>query len=142
MIRLLVDEQLSPRLVGRLAERGIYAQHVAHVGLAGAADPEVWRYAFAHEFAVVTMNARDFLALAAGVTLHPGLIVLRESGLTREEQWARLAAVVERLHDLDEPLVNRVVEVWSVGEFDVRDLPGSDERCPWQPVAATPPGSA
>ena len=84
----------------------MYAQHVAHVGLAGATDPQVWRYAFAHDFAVVTMNARDFLTLAAGVTLHPGLIVLRESGLTRDEQWARLAPVVDRLLERDVPLVN------------------------------------
>ena len=55
---------------------------MAHVGLAGAADSAVWRYGFAHDFAVVTMNARDFLRLATGVPLHPGLIVLRESGLT------------------------------------------------------------
>jgi predicted nuclease of predicted toxin-antitoxin system len=123
VIRLLIDEQLSPILVGRLAEQGIYAEHVAHVGLSGAADPAIWRYAFEHDFAVVTANARDFLTLAAGVTLHPGLIVLRESGLTRDEQWARLAAVVEHVHHLHKQLVNRVVEVWSVGEFDIRDLP-------------------
>jgi predicted nuclease of predicted toxin-antitoxin system len=123
VIRLLIDEHLSPRLVEKLAERGIHAQHVAHVGLARAADPAVWRYAFAHDFAVVTMNARDFLRLATGVSLHPGPIVLRESGLTREEQWARLAPVVDRLLAIDEPLVNRVIEVWGIGRFDLRDLP-------------------
>jgi predicted nuclease of predicted toxin-antitoxin system len=123
VIRLLIDEHLSPRLVKWLAERGVPAQHVAHVGLAGAADPDVWDYAFAHDFAVVTMNARDFLRLATGAPLHPGLIVLRESGLTRDEQWGRLAPVVDRLLEINEPLVNRVIEVWSIDQFDVRDLP-------------------
>ena len=123
MIRLLIDEHLSPRLALRLSERGIPAQHVAHVGLAGATDPEVWRYAFAHDFAVVTMNARDFLRLAADVPLHPGLIVLRESGLTRDEQWARLAPIVDHLLAADEHLVNRVIEVWGIDQFEVRDLP-------------------
>ncbi|MGH6896778.1 MAG: DUF5615 family PIN-like protein [Geminicoccaceae bacterium] len=123
MIRLLIDEHLSPRLALRLAERGIHAQHVAHVGLAGAADPEVWRYAFAHDFAVVTMNARDFLRLATGVPLHPGLIVLRESGLTRAEQWAPLAPVVDHLLETEEPLVNRVIEIWGIDQFNLRDLP-------------------
>ena len=123
MIRLLIDEHLSPRLIKWLAERGIHAQHVAHVGLAGAADPEVWRYAFAHDFAVVTMNARDFLPLATDVPLHPGLIVLRESGLTRDEQWVRLSAVVDHLLEMNEPLGNRVIEVWGVDQLDVRDLP-------------------
>jgi predicted nuclease of predicted toxin-antitoxin system len=123
VIRLLIDEHLSPRLVGRLAERGVYARHLAHVGLAGATDPEVWRYAFANDFAVVTINARDFLRLAKGMPLHPGLIVLRESGLTRSEQWAWLAPVVRHLLETEEPLINRVIEIWSVGHFDARDLP-------------------
>ena len=123
MIRLLIDEHLSPRLVQRLSERGIHAQHLAHIGLAAAADPEVWRYAFAHDFAVVTMNARDFLRLAADVPLHPGLIVLRESGLTRDEQWARLAPIIDHLLATDEPLVNRVIEVWGIDQFDLRELP-------------------
>ena len=39
-------------------------------------------------FAVVTTNARDFIELL-DVDVHPGLIVLRESGLSREEQWDR-----------------------------------------------------
>jgi hypothetical protein len=69
------------------------------------------------------MNARDFLRLASGVPLHPGLIVLRESGLTRGEQWARLAPIVDHLLETDEPLVNRVIEVWGIGRFDLRDLP-------------------
>jgi predicted nuclease of predicted toxin-antitoxin system len=123
MIRLLIDKHLSPRLVARLARRGIHAQHVAHVGLAGASDPQVWRYAFAHDLAVVTMNARDFLRLATDVPLHPGLIVLRESGLTRDEQWARLAPIIDHLVATNEPLVNRVIEVWGIGRFDLRDLP-------------------
>lgn len=45
-MKVLLDENLSPTLVARLAELGIAAAHVAHVGLAGASDPEVWRYAF------------------------------------------------------------------------------------------------
>jgi len=37
-------------------------------------------------FAVLTINARDFIELL-DVAVHPGLIVLRESGLSRDEQW-------------------------------------------------------
>jgi hypothetical protein len=53
----------------------------------------------------------------------PGLIVLREMGLTRDERWARLSAAVDRLLEMNEPLVNRVMEVWGVDRLDVRDLP-------------------
>jgi predicted nuclease of predicted toxin-antitoxin system len=83
-MRLLLDENISPALVGRLAEVGVYAQSVPHVGLAGRADRAVWQYALDHDFAVVTVNARDFIELLH-VAVHPGLIVLRESGLSRGE---------------------------------------------------------
>ena len=88
-MRLLLDEHISPALVNRLAEVGIYAQSVPHVGLAGRADHEIWHYALDHGFAVVTTNARDFIELL-DVDVHPGLIVLRESGLSRDEQWTRI----------------------------------------------------
>jgi predicted nuclease of predicted toxin-antitoxin system len=44
-MRLLLDENISPALVVRLAEVGVYAQAVPHVGLAGRADHTVWKYA-------------------------------------------------------------------------------------------------
>ena len=122
MIRLLIDEQLSPTLARQLARRQIFAQHVAHIGLAGVSDPELWSYAFAHDLIVVTMNARDFLQLAEDAELHAGLIVLRESGLSREEQWDRLASVMDHLVEIERDLVNTVIEVWSPGEFTIRDV--------------------
>ena len=39
---------------------------------------------------MVTVNAGDFITLAAGVDLHPGVIVLREAELRAELQWNRL----------------------------------------------------
>ena len=62
-MRLLLDEHISPALVTRLAEVGVYAQSVPHVGLAGRADHEIWQYALDHDFAVVATNARDFIEL-------------------------------------------------------------------------------
>lgn len=96
-MKLLIDENLSPALVQRLAGAGVPAVHVAHCGLSGATDPAVWRYAFDHDLVVVTSNAGDFMRLAEGVELHPGLIVLRAGHLTREDQWAWLEPVAHRL---------------------------------------------
>lgn len=78
MVRLLLDENISPTLVRRLAEMDVYAQSVPHVGLSGRSDQEIWKYALDHDFAVVTTNAQDFISLL-DVEVHPGLIVLRES---------------------------------------------------------------
>ena len=122
-MKLLVDEQLSPSLVERLAGKGIFAQHVAHVGLSGKSDPTVWRWAYEQDQIVVTANAGDFTTLAAEVELHPGLIVVRASGLTRDEQWAWLEPVIDHLAETATSLINRVVEIWGEGEFDIRDLP-------------------
>ena len=63
-------------MVPLLAAKGVAAVHVAYIGMPGATDPEVWRYAFEHD---QTINAADFLHLAREVELHPGLIVLRTS---------------------------------------------------------------
>lgn len=121
-MNLLIDENLSPTLVQRLADRGIFAQHVAHLGRVGVTDPEVWRYAFEHDQIVVTMNRMDFLELAGDCELHPGLIVFREGGLKREEQWEWLLPVLDALA-ATENLVNEVVEVTGKGAFTRRQIP-------------------
>jgi hypothetical protein len=54
-----------------------------------------------HDFAVVTTNAKDFIPLL-DVEVHPGLIVLRESGLTRDEQWNRIKPIVQRVKDSED----------------------------------------
>lgn len=123
-MRLLLDEHISPALVGRLADLGVYAQSVPHVGLSGRADDEIWKYALDHDFAVVTTNARDFIQLL-DVEIHPGLIVLRDSGLTRDEQWDRIKPVVEHAKESGDQdfLVNKLIEINGVGRFEVREIP-------------------
>jgi len=49
-----------------------------------------------NDFAVVTTNARDSSQLL-NVEVHPSLMVLRESGLTREDQWQRILPVIEKI---------------------------------------------
>lgn len=71
-MNLLLDENLSPRLVQYLAAKGVVAAHVANLGLAGATDPEVWTYAFDHDQIVVTVNAADFLHLAKSARFRGG----------------------------------------------------------------------
>ena len=127
-MRLLIDEQLSPRIVEWCAQRRdppLYAASVAHHGLAGQPDAAVWAYAGEHDFVVVTTNPRDFLMLL-DVELHPGLIVLRESGLTREEQWQRLSEALDFVFAQSDPetfMVNRVVEILSPGSVVAREIP-------------------
>jgi predicted nuclease of predicted toxin-antitoxin system len=123
-VQLLLDENISPSLVQQLAEMGVYAQSVPHLGLRGRSDLEIWQFASRNGFAVVTYNARDFLKLL-NEEIHPGLILLRENDLSREEQWRRLKPLIEHiLASGDEDLlVNRIVEIIAPGRFKIRSLP-------------------
>jgi predicted nuclease of predicted toxin-antitoxin system len=117
----LLDEHISPSLVGKLALMGVFAQSVPHAGLAGRDDHEIWKYALD---AVVTTNARDFIELL-DVEVHPGLIVFREGGLTRGQQWDRIRPVIEHVNASGDQyfLLNKLIEVAGAGQFEVRDIP-------------------
>jgi predicted nuclease of predicted toxin-antitoxin system len=123
-VQLLIDEHLSPRLVQWAAALGVFALSVPHAGLAGKTDPFLWSYALDPGFTVVTTNARDFIHLL-DVELHAGLIVLRRSALSRDEQWERLEPVVRHVMATGDAdfMVNRVIDVWEPGCFDVRNMP-------------------
>jgi hypothetical protein len=73
---------------------------------------------------VVRTNARDFIDLL-DVPVHPGLIVLRESGLSRQEQWERLIPVVEQVKKSgdEDLLLNKLIEITGVRQFTIREIP-------------------
>lgn len=75
MTRLLLDQNLSPRLVDRLHETFDVA-HVRHRGLAAASDDEVWRFARENGLAIVTKDA-DFEELAILRGAPPKVVWLR-----------------------------------------------------------------
>jgi predicted nuclease of predicted toxin-antitoxin system len=123
-VKFLLDEHLSPTLASRMASLGCYGVAVPHVGLSGASDPAVWRYAYQNDLTVVTTNAKDFLQLL-DVEVHPGLIVLRESGLSRQEQWERIEPVLQYLLQLNDLnfMLNKAIEIEAVNRFSVREIP-------------------
>ena len=91
---------------------------------AAPSDRAVWRYAYENDLTVITTNAKDFLALL-NVELHPGLIVLRESGLSRQEQWERIEPVLRYLLARNDPnfMLNKVIEVEAPDRFSTRGVP-------------------
>ena len=122
-MKILIDENLSPALVGRLADKGVAAEHIVHCGKASVSDPEVWQYAYEHDMVVVTLNVSDFILLASGSPLHAGLIVIRKGSLTREESWTLLEPVIDHLVMNKVDLMNQVVEVYEPGDFAIRAIP-------------------
>ena len=55
-MKLLLDENLSHRLVSRLARTFPGTAHVDAVGLRGEPDAAIWEYAAQHEFVVVSKD--------------------------------------------------------------------------------------
>jgi len=63
-MRLLFDQNLSAKLCELLANEFPESAQVRGLGLERASDREIWDYAAAHGFAIVTQDA-DFANLAA-----------------------------------------------------------------------------
>lgn len=58
-MKLLLDENLSPRLVDLLSDLYPGSDHVQNLNLGAANDSEVWDYAKLHGFAIVSKDS-DF----------------------------------------------------------------------------------
>ncbi len=56
-MKLLFDENLSPKLAGRLDDLFPNSTHVRDVGLNSSDDPLVWLYAKQNEFVIVSKDA-------------------------------------------------------------------------------------
>ncbi len=62
-MKLLVDENLSPRLIEALEPEYPGSAHVRSVGLRGATDEVIWNYAREQGFAIVSKD-NDFRQLS------------------------------------------------------------------------------
>ena len=58
-MKLLLDENLSPRLIACIDDLYPGSSHVKACGLGSASDDEVWRYAIDNGFAIVSEDS-DF----------------------------------------------------------------------------------
>ena len=75
-MKLLLDENLSPRLLDRINDLFADSIHVRSVDLGQKPDRQVWEFAFSNGFAILTADA-DFQNLAVSLG-HPPKVVLRK----------------------------------------------------------------
>jgi predicted nuclease of predicted toxin-antitoxin system len=75
-MKLLFDQNPSPRLVGQLAAEFPGSSHVRDVGFAAASDPVVWAYAAANGYIIVSKDV-DFQQRALLFGHPPKVIWLR-----------------------------------------------------------------
>jgi predicted nuclease of predicted toxin-antitoxin system len=84
-VKLLVDMNLSPTWVHRLARHGFEAVHWSTIGAATAPDVEILTWANEHGFVIVT-NDLDFSAiLAASAGATPSVVQIRTQDLLSDE---------------------------------------------------------
>ena len=81
MTALLIDQNLSPRLVGRLMDVFPGSVHVSEAGLAHALDRAVWEYAGANELVLVSKDA-DFGELGLLLGFPPKVVWIRRGNCT------------------------------------------------------------
>nr|WP_246221041.1 DUF5615 family PIN-like protein [Phytoactinopolyspora mesophila] len=90
--KLLIDECLSARLCGLLAEIGHDAVHVGDLGLLGKPDADVMAAAKEDERVVISADTDFGELLAKSGAALPSVVLLRRPGKTPEEQAAVLKA--------------------------------------------------
>lgn len=96
---LLFDHNLSPRLVGRLADVFPEALHVADVRLDRASDEAVWAFARRRSAVLVTQDS-DFNDLAALQGPPPHVAWIRRGNSTTAEIEALLRHHADALRSL------------------------------------------
>jgi predicted nuclease of predicted toxin-antitoxin system len=121
VVKLLLDENLSPRAALDLRDEGHDVIHLRERGRLGIADPEVLELAFAEDRALVTANVGDFRKLAAAREVHAGIVLLLDGGLRREEQLEVPRRVIVAL-EAEGDLVNRALTVALDGAFTMAEV--------------------
>ena len=121
-LKLLLDENLSPKVAEWLRDAGIDAVHVRDRGILQATDHDVLGKAYAEDRVLVTANVGDFLKLARARDLHAGIVVLDDGGLLRDEQLEIIRRALEAMLR-ERNMVNRVLRVSTDGKMTFEEVP-------------------
>jgi predicted nuclease of predicted toxin-antitoxin system len=111
VIQFLIDECLSPMLIGVANRFGYVAHHVLYREWKSRADAELLRYIRAEDLTLVTNNWRDFEPMLRREEVHPGAVVL--PNVPRALQISAFERALRAIEAVDPPLdmVNTVIDV-------------------------------
>jgi predicted nuclease of predicted toxin-antitoxin system len=100
-VKLLFDQNLSPRLIRHLADLYPDSTHVHLIGLDAAPDPLIWQYARDNNFIIVTRDA-DFSDLNMILGFPPKVIWMRRGNCTTGEIETILRSNYEAVESMAE----------------------------------------
>jgi predicted nuclease of predicted toxin-antitoxin system len=92
-VKLLFDENISPRLAGVLLDIYPGSAHVHNCGLGSANDVDVWQYARDNDFTIVSKDS-DFQERSILLGAPPKVIWLRTTNCTSAEIESLLRAAL------------------------------------------------
>ena len=80
-MKLLFDQNISFRIVGKIADCHPGSKQVRELGLTDAEDIDIWEYAQKNDFVIVTFDA-DFYDISLIYGCPPKIVWLRTGNLT------------------------------------------------------------
>lgn len=95
-VRLLLDENLSERLVPLLAPEFTDVEHVRRLGMGGATDDRIWHFASEQRCLLVTRD-EDFVRLAMSRGAPPKVVRLDSKNAPNPDIAAMLRRNAERI---------------------------------------------
>ena len=108
-MKLLFDENLSPKLPRLLATQFPNSLHLRDCGLKGATDEEIWDYARANGLTIVSKDS-DFYQRSLFYGSPPKFVWLRIGNCTRDDLVALLTSHEREIRALDaDPLESILV---------------------------------
>ncbi|MFN6566683.1 DUF5615 family PIN-like protein [Dendronalium sp. ChiSLP03b] len=98
-MKLLFDQNLSRKLVSRLADIFPDSSHVQFHGLAEKTDTEIWQFARMNDFCIVTQDA-DFVERSRLYGFPPKVVWLRCGNVATNQVEALIRSGVEAIQEL------------------------------------------
>ena len=110
-MKLLFDQNLSPRLVDRLGDSYPNSSHVYLLQLDRASDVELWEYARMHGYTLVTRDV-DFTELSIVRGFPPKVVWIRRGNCSTSDIESLLRLARQSIDILDNDPAVGVIELF------------------------------
>ena len=111
-MKLLFDQNISPRIVKHVASVFTGSTQVRLVGLENASDDAIFEYSKTNGFTIVTFDS-DFIDLNTMKGIPPKIIWLRTGNLTTRSISALLEQHIETIEDFLDSDEDEILEISS-----------------------------
>jgi predicted nuclease of predicted toxin-antitoxin system len=98
-LKLLLDQNVSRKLVTYLNDLGIAIEHVSTLDLDTASDAVIWNYAHQHGFTIVTRDS-DFPELGVLLGYPPKVVWIRRGNCSTQEIENILRANLRQMEEM------------------------------------------